>query len=117
MKDWKNLFQFLKTYKTQKGQEFTHTSLSGGSFNIPEDQLDYFYDAYSQALKNKVELCLTERKMPNTGIITIDLDFRNDIEPQIEICDENIKKDKQKNNNLERKYTLDQLIEIGRAHV
>ena len=112
MKDWKNLFQFLKTYKTQKGQEFTHTSLSGGSFNIPEDQLDYFYDAYSQALKNKVELCLTERKMPNTGIITIDLDFRNDIEPQIEICDENIKKDKQKNNNLERKYTLDQLIEF-----
>ena len=40
-------------------------------------------------IKNKVELCLTERKVPNTGIITIDLDFRNDIEPQIEICDEN----------------------------
>src|SRR4029078_7537213 len=34
---------FLTKYKTNKGESFTHTSMSGGSWNIPDEVLNDFY--------------------------------------------------------------------------
>ena len=43
---------------TKENKKF---SLSAGSYNISNNDLDYFYRAYSQALDNKIEFSITEK--------------------------------------------------------
>ncbi len=67
--------EFLKNYKSSKGQQFTHTSMSGGSWNIPQTELSTFYKLYSKDV-TETELHLTEKHMPAYGPIVIDFDFK-----------------------------------------
>ena len=71
----KNLTGFLMRCRTQKGEIFTHTSMSGGSWNIPDDILDVFYLLYSKEVTAR-ELCMTEKHNPVFGPIVIDFDFK-----------------------------------------
>jgi hypothetical protein len=84
------LIDFLAKYKANKGEEFTHTSMSGGSWNIPDKMLDNFYYVYSKEITHKElqhsansryvqyarELHMTERHRPEFGPIVIDFDFK-----------------------------------------
>lgn len=67
--------EFLKKHKTGKGDEYTHTSMSGGSYNIPDEEMITFLKLYSREVQNK-EFHLTERHMKKYGPIVIDLDFK-----------------------------------------
>lgn len=70
-----SLNDFLLKYKAKKGEEFTHTSMIGGSWNIPDKFLEKFYKVYSKEVQ-KIELHLTEKHKPEYGPIVIDLDFK-----------------------------------------
>ena len=72
MKSQFNLF--LNQYKSSKGEPYTHTSMSGGSWNIPDDQMKTFYKLYSKTV-SETELHMTEKHMLNHGPIVIDFDF------------------------------------------
>jgi phage/plasmid-associated DNA primase len=48
----------------------------GGSWSIPDDQIDTFDNLYSQQIDANKELYMTECHMPNCGPIIIDFDFR-----------------------------------------
>jgi P4 family phage/plasmid primase-like protien len=69
--------QFLNTFKVEKGAEWTHTSLKGGSYYIPSDNIDEFYINYTSAVTRRENLYLTERRR-NICPITVDLDFRDE---------------------------------------
>jgi hypothetical protein len=71
----KSLNEFLLEHKVEKGTEFTHTSLKGGSYYISSECEDEFIELYKQSLSNKERLHLTEKRRPLRPII-IDLDFR-----------------------------------------
>lgn len=67
---------FLKRYRVKKGYEYTHTSLSGGSYYIPSDMEDEFHRIYVEALRsNRVHM--TEKHRDISPIL-IDLDFRQE---------------------------------------
>lgn len=85
------LVRFLSRHKSGKGQPFTHTSIRGGSFNIPDELQDMFMDLYVACLgrfdpgaRNPWASCpslsLTE-KHRETCCVVIDLDFRFRCEP------------------------------------
>lgn len=96
-----DFYKFLTAFRVEKGAEFTHTSISkpSGSFYIPSDNIDEFYDMYSKALDNGEELYLTERHRPISPFL-IDLDFRFE-----------------KTLRIERKYTLDQVKSILATYI
>ena len=73
----KNINDFLKDYKAPKGGAFTHTSLAGGSYNVPDSALTAFYKCYTIAFLSDglIPLHLTE-KHAKQGPVIIDLDFR-----------------------------------------
>ena len=72
-----NFDDFLLQFKVNKGEDFTHTSMSGGSWNIPDDYLIYFYPLYAKEVQiQKRELCMTEKHQHEFGPIVIDLDFK-----------------------------------------
>jgi P4 family phage/plasmid primase-like protien len=71
----KCLKSFLNARKADKGCEFTHTSLSGGSYYIAGDDYDDFLDLYKDAFKAGYALHLTEKHSRECPIL-IDLDFR-----------------------------------------
>ena len=62
-----SLTQFLRKHKTIPEKPFTHTSIPGpgvfpGSYCIPDDKLDIFYDLYNKhVFKNNLKAHLTER--------------------------------------------------------
>lgn len=70
------LSNFLTAHKSKKGGLYTHTRISGGMYNIPDDKLPLFYELYHKdvILANKPDT-LTE-KQPDNGLIYIDLDFK-----------------------------------------
>ena len=116
--DYQNLFTFLKNNKSEKGSEFTNTSLDGGSFNIPDNEYDIFLKSYTQNLFNYPYniLSLTEKKIPELGILTVDLDFRevylNSVSKDdiINIDTNNNNEINNIENNISRKYNLEQII-------
>jgi P4 family phage/plasmid primase-like protien len=83
----KTLESFLKKYKYNKEDEnageITHTRIGdkkkiyGGSYSIPRDQLERFYELYHQEVfeKGTIEY-LTEKQNPEEGPILVDFDFR-----------------------------------------
>jgi hypothetical protein len=72
-----DFYNFLTAFRVEKGAEFTHTSISkpSGSFYIPSDNIDEFYDMYSKAIDHGEDVYLTERHRPISPFL-IDLDFR-----------------------------------------
>ena len=72
----KALSSFLNGRKVEKGLglEFTHTSLSGGSYYIQGEDMDEFYEVYKKAVGSP-DLYLTERPKSFAPII-VDLDLR-----------------------------------------
>lgn len=71
-----NLHNLLRERRAPKGAEWTHTSLAGGSYYIPVDDIDTFMEFYKDALKSHENLHITERRRDLCPII-IDLDFRH----------------------------------------
>ena len=65
---------FLFEHKTPHGVAPTHTSMRGGSYYIPDDDLLEFYTLYAQAIKDNVPLFLTER-VTNPMYFFTDVDF------------------------------------------
>ena len=84
-----NVFDgYLTTFKCEKGatKQHTHTRIPdkdlnvyGGSYNIPENNLDEFYTKYidNVFIKNKQEY-LTEKQMQDNGPILVDIDLHYD---------------------------------------
>jgi len=95
-----DICSFLLRYQVEKGSEYTHTSIvkPAGSFYIPSDKLDDFYAKYALAVKHGDDLYVTEKHRDISPIV-VDLDFRFE-----------------KNENLERKITKDDIIDIVRLY-
>lgn len=70
-------YTFLQDHKAEKGSAFTHTSIYHpiGSFYIPPEDVDRFFELYKEAFVAGEELYLTE-KHREIGPVIIDLDFR-----------------------------------------
>jgi P4 family phage/plasmid primase-like protien len=66
---------FLSKHKVKKGEASTHTSLAGGAYFIPDQDLDEFFKYYNDAFAKQVQLFLTEKPLPISNL-RIDLDFR-----------------------------------------
>jgi len=82
-----NLRKFLESKRTSKGESFTHLSIYDkklnkgypGTFNIPENAKEEFYDLYYNAVfKNNEEVYLCEKHEDKSPII-IDIDLRYQI--------------------------------------
>ena len=79
--------KFLKKYKCEKGQPFTHTRIGDnslgvfpGSYFIPNDKTVEFYNLYvEKVFVNGKQEYLTE-KQPERGPLLIDIDFRYGID-------------------------------------
>lgn len=67
---------YFKKTSVNKDEKSTHTKMSGGTFKIPDEKLEEFFQLYSSAVKDgSADLCLTEMNRELTPI-KIDLDFR-----------------------------------------
>lgn len=72
----KSLDQFLRTHKYVRGEgEMTHTACGSpyGAFSIPDDELEEFYDIYTNSI-GKVPLHLIERPK-YVGPLLVDIDY------------------------------------------
>jgi P4 family phage/plasmid primase-like protien len=108
-----NLFAFLRDHRSHKGETFTNTSLDGGSFNISDEEYDTFLNLYTKNLYNfpKNPLSTTEKKKEDIGILTVDLDFREEIVETLNINTDNNSSETNINNiEIIRKYKLEQII-------
>jgi P4 family phage/plasmid primase-like protien len=100
------LQSFLSNYRTERGCEFTHTSLSRpvGSFFIPVDTLNTFYNLYMEAFETDADLHITE-KHRHISPFLIDFDFR------FEMSD---------GDDVQRRYTaidVDNIIKLYAKHI
>lgn len=74
-------YRYVRQFSIKKGQPYTHTSIGnlgsglGLSLNIPNENLDEFFENYYDALMRGVPLHLTEKPI-NPGLMRVDLDFR-----------------------------------------
>ena len=70
---------FINNYKVVKklGEKniITHTSITGGSYNIPENKRSDFFRLYKKAIKSGAKLHLTEQHISQSPII-IDIDIK-----------------------------------------
>jgi P4 family phage/plasmid primase-like protien len=73
---------FMRRYQVKAGMQFTHTSMIGGSWNIPDWAMNDFYYIYSKEVMSGRELCLTEKHIPKFGPIIIDMDFKFSKKPK-----------------------------------
>jgi P4 family phage/plasmid primase-like protien len=70
------LKEFLEKHRASNGTPATHTSLIGGAYAIPDEDMDGFWDVYCDAYsKSVVDLFLTEKPKALSGL-RIDIDFR-----------------------------------------
>jgi P4 family phage/plasmid primase-like protien len=67
-----NLRSFLNRHKADN--VWTHTSLAGGKFFIPEDDMTKFYDLYVESILDQEKQYLVE-KTTEIGPLRIDFDF------------------------------------------
>ena len=73
------LDEFLLTHKVSNDEEFTHTSLIGGKYNIPMTKADLFHKIYhEQVFMKKKNYCLSERHPELYSKMCIDFDFRKE---------------------------------------
>lgn len=72
-----DLCTFLLKFQVEKWSEYTHTSIlkPTGSFYIPSDKIDDFYELYSKAVTHDDDLYVTEKHRDISPIL-IDIDFR-----------------------------------------
>lgn len=82
------LAKFLSRHYVQKGCSFTHTGLGRplGSYYIPNESSNEFYNLYCDALDNGDELYLTEKNR-HLVPLKIDLDFRFPLPPGFDADD------------------------------
>jgi len=72
----KTLSEFLKTHTASKGDTITNTRISGGSYNVPDEEYDQFMRlVYADVIAKDKEETLTE-KQRETGPILVDIDLR-----------------------------------------
>lgn len=80
-----NFETFLLTHKHDKSLKtsYTHTRIpskelciAGGSYYIPDEDLDEFYKLYSEKMKTGRYEHLTEKQRDDQRVICIDLDFK-----------------------------------------
>ena len=92
---------FLLQYQVQKGSDFTHTSIvkPTGSFYIPSEKLDNFFEIYKKGVNANDDLYITEKHRDISPFL-IDLDFRFE-----------------KTQKLERIYTENDIINIVKLYV
>jgi P4 family phage/plasmid primase-like protien len=67
-----NLREFLEAHKADR--VWTHTSLNGGKYFIPQDDLNRFYDLYVESILDQEKQYLVE-KTTDIGPLRIDFDF------------------------------------------
>ena len=110
-----NFYDFLETHRVQRGEEYSHTSISNpkGSFYISNEEFDIFYNLYERSLyDDKKKLYMTEKHV-DVGPILIDFDFRfkieneNSTDSDEDSIYDNIEKDTIIDSNIviKRKYT------------
>jgi hypothetical protein len=70
------LISFLDNHRVKKGEQYTHTGIGlyRGSYKIPEEKMEEFYDLYIKAMENNV-LHLTEKTGEYFPIL-VDIDFK-----------------------------------------
>ncbi len=97
-----DLCTFLLKYQVEKWSEYTHTSIvkPTGSFYIPSDKLDDFYELYAKAVSNEDDLYVTEKHRDISPVL-IDIDFRFEKDDEIPIM---------------RKYTNDDVFELVKLY-
>ena len=66
------LREFLESHKTDGAS--SHTSMNGGNYFIGEDDLDQFYELYSESILDGEKQFITEKSTP-IGPCRIDFDF------------------------------------------
>jgi len=91
-----DLCSFLLQYSVKKGSDFTHTSIikPTGSFYIPYEKIEHFYNLYKMGNSYNDDMYVTEKHREIAPIL-IDLDFRFS-----------------KNDKLERIYTDQDINDI-----
>lgn len=67
------MIQFLKKYESKT--DYTHLSIIGGKWNIPDSEINNFNKIYAKEV-TKRELHIAEKHIPNHGPIVIDFDLR-----------------------------------------
>lgn len=67
-----SLQQFLDTHKADG--VWTHTSLKGGKYFIPDEHKDQFYELYVESIRDQEKQYLTE-KSSDIGPLRVDFDF------------------------------------------
>ena len=74
---------FLTAHKRERNTPYTHTrmpkpdmGISGGSYYIPDEDLDEFYKLYAEKMKTGRMEYLTEKQRDDNRVICIDLDFK-----------------------------------------
>lgn len=97
----RDLFRFLKGYKTVKSSSFTHTSIANpsGSFYVPKDAEAAFFKLYTAAFKAGEPLHLTEKHHELSPVL-VDIDLRFPLD-----------------HSLQRKYREEDLEVISRVYV
>ena len=71
-----NSFLHQRLVKSDSNAIYTHTSLKGGKYNIPQEDLSDFYDLlYDSIYKKGVPVHIVEVPQENTNL-KIDLDFK-----------------------------------------
>jgi len=77
---------FINNYKVIKklGEKniITHTSIIGGSYNIPENKKSEFFRLYKKAIKSGAKLHITEQHISQSPII-IDIDIKYKVSKDI----------------------------------
>lgn len=67
-----NLHEFLECHKADG--LWTHTSLKGGKYFIPDEHKDQFYELYVESIRDQEKQYLTE-KSSDIGPLRVDFDF------------------------------------------
>ena len=86
------MFQrYLSKFAIQRGGAFTHTSIvkPGGSYYVPVEHMNDFYNHYCEALEHGEDLYITEKNR-HISPIKIDLDFRWDVNDNMEVHGEHL---------------------------
>jgi P4 family phage/plasmid primase-like protien len=111
---------FLNNFRVGKGEEHSHTCMGKpfmGSFNIPDEQMNLFFNLYEKEYLSGKKLCLIEKHKP-VGPIIIDVDLK--FEPEFH-QDENgediLNENNEKVPKLERKYQQDLIKKIVKLYM
>ena len=71
----KKFNEYMAECRVEKGCEYTHTSLAGGSYYVCSDSIDEFMELYTAVVNAGIPVHLTEKHLYICPVV-IDLDFR-----------------------------------------